>query len=497
MRAIRFDGSFAGWRDQARQLLLEGIEPQAVDWTPGLFDGDDTAPSPAGAASVSIPRELPALLADAARFRAHDRWALLYQVLWRVAQGDRSAMLAGDRDGSELQRRIKAVRREAHHMHAFLRFRPGDKGQGAPDYLAWHEPAHDVLDLGAEHFVPRMGRHSWLIGTPEGLAHFDGEHLAYQSPCPPGLREAIEGQDDPSESLWTAYYRSTFNPSRLNPEVMRSHMPARFWKHLAEGALIPELVADARTGRQRLAQAPEVGARQGKEVLIASDAAQPERAPDTRLDQCRRCHIWRNATCAVPGEGPAQARIMLVGEQPGDQEDLAGRPFLGPAGQVLQRALAEAGLSRQAVYLTNAVKHFKWEPRGGALGRAATRWHATPKPAEIRACHPWLARELEEHQPQWVVALGRTALASLLGLHDPQRIRLADYLGKPLRHEGRWISVAPHPAAVLRNRDGGEQLYRELVDALRQAQQGEGAVSGSDGPGLPRTLPATGHRSCS
>ena len=95
-------------------------------------------------------------------------------------------MLAGDRDGSELQRRIKAVRREAHHMHAFLRFRPGDKAQGAPDYLAWHEPAHDVLDLGAEHFVPRMGRHSWLIGTPRGWRISMANGWSTSRPARPG-----------------------------------------------------------------------------------------------------------------------------------------------------------------------------------------------------------------------------------------------------------------------------------------------------------------------
>lgn len=475
MQPVRFSGQFADWRRVSRRLLASGATPASLTWQVD-GDGEDLfadAPMAADEAAantpVRVPRDLPALLEQAARFRAEDRWALLYRILWRVCGGDRTAMLAGDPDGGELHRRIKAVRREAHHLHAFLRFRERDAALGAPQFVAWHDTAHDVLDLGAEHFAKRMGRHTWLVATPEGVARFDGQRLHYQRPCPADIRAFAEGLRDDGEALWQAYYTSTFNPARLNPKVMLSHMPARFWKHLPEGPLIPDLMSRARAGQQRLAQAAAVGEQPGRQVLIARERAQPQRQLPSSLDTCRNCDIWRDATQAVPGQGPARASIMLVGEQPGDHEDLAGRPFIGPAGEVLARALAAAGLSRDALYLTNAVKHFKWEPRGGPTGRSATRKHATPKPAEIRACHGWLDKEVREVNPRVIVALGRTALASLLEVHDPQRLRLADFTGRPFRHLGRWILVGPHPAAILRTQDGGAALYDTLVQALAEA----------------------------
>jgi len=464
--------SFEDWRQEAKRLVLAGVAPHEVDWQGhagllgGLLDATCNGEPPR---ALRIPRALPELLASAARFRAEDRWALLYRVLWRVVAGDRSAMLAGDIDGSELHRRIRAVRREAHHMHAFLRFRPCQASD--VEFIAWHEPAHEVLDLGAEHFIGRMGRTRWAIATPDGAACFDGRALRYSHPCPPALMRLAREGDERDDALWQTYYQSTFNPARLNEKAMRGHMPVRFWQHLPEARLVPQMVSEARAGQQRLAQAADVGERDGKAVLIARERAQPARPATSALQDCQACAIWRNATCAVPGEGPQQASIMLVGEQPGDLEDLAGRPFVGPAGQVLNDALHVAGLGRDGLYLTNAVKHFKWAPRGGPTSRGATRLHASPKPAEIQACRPWLDEELNRVRPQVVVALGRTALASLLEVHDPQRIRLADFSGQPMRHKDFWLLVAPHPAAILRSREGGEMRRAELVAVLKQANQ--------------------------
>ncbi|WP_308811775.1 UdgX family uracil-DNA binding protein [Stutzerimonas azotifigens] len=464
--------SFDDWRQEARRLVLAGVAPHEADWqgNTGLLDGLlDATGSGDPPRTLRIPRALPELLASAARFRAEDRWALLYRVLWRVVTGDRSAILAGDSDGSELHRRIKAVRREAHHLHAFLRFRPCQATE--VEFIAWHEPAHEVLDLGAEHFIGRMGRTRWAIATPDGAACFDGHALHYRHPCPPALTRLAKVVDERGDALWQTYYQSTFNPARLNEKAMRGHMPVRFWQHLPEARLIPQMVSEARAGQQRLAQAADVGERDGKAVLIARERAQPARPTTSALQDCQACAIWRNATCAVPGEGPQQASIMLIGEQPGDLEDLAGRPFVGPAGQVLNDALLAAGLERDALYLTNAVKHFKWEPRGGSTSRGATRLHATPKPAEIQACRPWLDEELNRIRPRVVVALGRTALASVLKMHDPQRIRLADFGGQAIRHEHFWLLVAPHPAAILRSRGDAEVRLAELVAALEQANR--------------------------
>jgi uracil-DNA glycosylase len=180
------------------------------------------------------------------------------------------------------------------------------------------------------------------------------------------------------------------------------------------------------------------------------------------LDECRRCELWKHATQGVGGAGPLGARIMLVGEQPGDLEDRAGAPFVGPAGLVLDRALAAAGLDRRAVYITNAVKHFKWELRG------KRRMHKTPAQREIEACYYWLEKELARVAPAVVVALGATALKALVG---SSRATLDAARGTPFRHEGRWIVATYHPSYVLRVPGGAmkAQAFDVMVAALKQA----------------------------
>ncbi|KVL23403.1 MULTISPECIES: UdgX family uracil-DNA binding protein [unclassified Burkholderia] len=198
----------------------------------------------------------------------------------------------------------------------------------------------------------------------------------------------------------------------------------------------------------------------------APDAPAPppdDEAPRT-LDACRRCALWEHATQPVPGAGPVDATIMLVGEQPGDQEDRAGMPFVGAAGRMLDRALDEAGIERSHVYLTNAVKHFKWEPRG------KRRLHKTPAQREVAACRYWLERELAAVQPRVVVALGATALRAVLQDNDATLERTR----APVRtDDGRLVVATYHPSYVLRTRgaDSREHAYRTLVDALRTASR--------------------------
>lgn len=275
MHNQEFDGSFAGWRQAARQLLSQNVAPHAVSWcaaqsAASLFDGlDMAAPALSHSGPLRIPKELPALLESAACFRTENRWALLYRVLWRVVHGERAAMLAGDVDGSELHRRIKAVRREIHHMHAFLRFRSRDPLAGAPAFVAWHVPAHDILEQAVEHFAERLGNASWLIATPEAAALWDGREMQILRPCPPALSALARNQHDPGEALWLAYYSSTFNPARLNQSVMQTNMPVRFWKDLPEGPLIARLISQARAGAQADGQAAAVAARPGKRIRLA------------------------------------------------------------------------------------------------------------------------------------------------------------------------------------------------------------------------------------
>jgi len=183
-----------------------------------------------------------------------------------------------------------------------------------------------------------------------------------------------------------------------------------------------------------------------------------------QASQCRACPLWKNATQTVFGEGPPHARIMLVGEQPGDKEDLAGRPFVGPAGQMLDRALEEAGIDRAKVYVTNAVKHFKFFPRG------KIRLHQKPTTPEIKACRPWYERELATVRPHLVVAMGATAAQCVFGKTTPIN-----------RNRGRTIELASgitalvtvHPSYLLRLPDENAKAreYERFVDDLKIAAE--------------------------
>jgi DNA polymerase len=194
---------------------------------------------------------------------------------------------------------------------------------------------------------------------------------------------------------------------------------------------------------------------------MASKSSDLERLREEAAS-CRACPLWKNATQTVFGEGPKHAPIMMVGEQPGDKEDLAGKPFVGPAGKMLDRALEEAGVDRNKVYVTNAVKHFKFVPRG------KIRLHQKPTTPEIKACRQWYERELATIEPELVVALGATAAQSVFGKITPinkNRGRLIDL------EEGRKALVTVHPSYLLRlpDEDAKAREYRRFVEDLKFA----------------------------
>jgi DNA polymerase len=199
-----------------------------------------------------------------------------------------------------------------------------------------------------------------------------------------------------------------------------------------------------------------------------SDPAKADQQPAT-LDECRRCDLWRDATQPVGGQGARRAKLMLVGEQPGDQEDLAGKPFVGPAGALLDDALEAAGIERRDVYVTNAVKHFKWELRG------KRRLHKTPAQKEVAACHYWLEAELAAVRPAVIVALGGTALKSVL---QSGKVTLKEHMDHPVQYEGRWVVATYHPAFALRvpDRHARAEARAAIVAALERAKRlAEGA----------------------
>ena len=198
--------------------------------------------------------------------------------------------------------------------------------------------------------------------------------------------------------------------------------------------------------------------------MIRHAAPTPDSLKDLREEAagCRACHLYKNATQTVFGEGPQDSQVMLVGEQPGDKEDLAGKPFVGPAGQMLDRALDEAGIDRRRVYVTNAVKHFKFVPRG------KIRLHQKPNTPEIKACRQWYERELAAIRPDLVVAMGATAAQSVLGKITPinrNRGRLIDL------DDGTRALVTVHPSYLLRLPDAEAKAleYRRFVEDLKMA----------------------------
>jgi DNA polymerase len=206
--------------------------------------------------------------------------------------------------------------------------------------------------------------------------------------------------------------------------------------------------------------------------MMAADEeyAHPATPPDTSswsqlresARDCTACHLYKNATQTVFGEGPKSAPIMLVGEQPGDYEDVAGKPFVGPAGKIMDRALEEAGIDRKKVYVTNTVKHFKWEPRG------KRRLHKKPNAREIAACRPWLEAELRAIHPKLVVAMGATAAQTIFG----PTFRVTRERGKVLSSKlAPKVVATVHPSSLLRQPDeeSREREYKHFVADLRKA----------------------------
>jgi uracil-DNA glycosylase family protein len=189
------------------------------------------------------------------------------------------------------------------------------------------------------------------------------------------------------------------------------------------------------------------------------------------VQKCRGCELYKNATQAVFGEGGEHARLIFIGEQPGDQEDLQGHPFVGPAGKMLDRALEEVGLDRGETYVTNAVKHFKWTP----APRGKRRIHSKPSAREVKACNPWLVREISRIKPEVIVTLGATAGQSLFGA----KFRLGEMRGKIIR-DTQWapaVVCTVHPSAILRIPDR-EERHREYAGFVRDLKMAHGVTGG-------------------
>jgi uracil-DNA glycosylase len=459
------DDEEAAFRTAARRAIALDVAPRDITFVdadqPSLFPPlPDDAPDHA----FAVPRSYGELLHDAISHSAADRCDLLYDVLWRIRHGERDlAANPADAAVARLAEYARNVRRDIHKMHAFLRFRPRAL-DGHTLYVAWFEPRHFTLRRAAPFFVDRFTNMDWLIATPIGTAAWGSGRLVFGPPVTRPPDEADPVLDD----VWLTYYRTTFNPARVRLKAMMSEMPRHFWANMPETAAIPDMVAEAEA---RVAQmqtkaadaAPRFAERIAARAHPISDPPHHADAPLDRLGAevaaCQRCPLHEAATQAVCGEGPHDARIMVVGEQPGDQEDLAGKPFVGPAGQLFDRALAEAGLDRAALFVTNAVKHFKYQPRG------KRRIHQKPNAGEVTACRFWLEREIAILRPVLVVALGATAAGALA-----QRAVSVTRERGPMRFGDSPGFVTVHPSYLLRLPDENSKAdaWRAFVADLRR-----------------------------
>ncbi|WP_372896229.1 UdgX family uracil-DNA binding protein [Stieleria sp.] len=461
MRFVKVQ-TFDQWRTEARRLLLSDVPPEQVAWMAddeqlSLFDSNGDAELPATQASFTVPKAFLDLARTVACHRVGTRWSLLYRTLWRLMHGERHLLqITTDEDVDALMTMRKAVTRDVHKMKAFVRFRKVIDSDGRAVYVAWHRPDHRIVRLAAPFFSRRFSGMNWSILTPDESVTWDQTSLQYG----PGIPVSDAPDDDALEELWKTYYASIFNPARVKVDTMKREMPVRHWPTLPETSLIDDL----------LQSAPErVAAMVDQNEGFAETAMHymPERIDLESLRAavvgCHACDLHQHATQPVFGEGPPDARIVLVGEQPGDREDLDGRPFVGPAGKLLDDALSQAGIRRSDVYLTNVVKHFKFtEP---PTSRGKRRLHQKPNAREVFACRPWLEAELMLIQPVAILCLGATPSQALFG-RDFQvskhrgEIRATDWCDRTM---ATW-----HPAAILRMPDARRrtEMQQQLIDDL-------------------------------
>ncbi|MDO9405281.1 MAG: UdgX family uracil-DNA binding protein [Polaromonas sp.] len=500
---LRHQSDLEGFSRAARGLVAQNIAPRHTSWhvrdarVHDLFaqaaratdDGSDgpvnaMAPDlPADAPPIHVPALFPPLCETVILHNDPNRFGLLYRILWRLLHEPGLRHDPLDADIVAAQHMAQAVRRDMHKMKAFVRFRSvqdetfQSHPEDGPLHVAWFEPEHHIVEAVAPFFARRFTQMRWAILTPERSVEWNCVGCATAKPLKPargrtkstdaadeglaalrfgpGARREDAPPPDAGEALWLTYYQHIFNPARLKLKMMQKEMPRKYWHNLPEANLIHPLAAGAHERATQMVQQPATHTLR-RLPAVAPQPHQAEKdlavlAPGERVrslaqlraatNRCRECPIGEHATQSVCGEGPRQSAVMFVGEQPGDQEDLRGHPFVGPAGQLFDRALAQLGIARDDVFVANAVKHFKYELRG------QRRIHKTPTQREAAACLHWLEDEISIVKPQILVALGSTAARSLLGRAVPVLANRGQLLE---RDDGRRVLVTLHPSALLR-----------------------------------------------
>ncbi|PRY93738.1 DNA polymerase [Hasllibacter halocynthiae] len=444
-------GTWEAFRSELRRVAAAGVPPEEVSWSRGTAEGGlDLVPE----ADLAPRREAraPKAFAGFARLVAHhsdpERFALLHLLLDRL-QSEKGLMeVRTDPLLTRLYRMEKAVRRDLHKMHAFVRFREVDAQGPRRRFAAWFEPDHPIVEPGAEHFAKRFADMDWTIATPDLTAVFEDGTLR--------IEDADAGPppaEDATQALWNTYYSNIFNPARLKPDAMRAEMPKKYWRNLPEARLIPSLIAGAEARVRAMREAaPTIAPARAAAVAAQLREKTMDGGPDLfghnslaalNADAEARYPYREGITQLVPGEGPADADLMVVGEQPGDQEDLAGRPFVGPAGQLFDRLAEKAGLPRDRVYVTNATKHFKYEPRG------KFRMHKSPTLTEIKNVRWWLDEERALIDPKVILAMGGSAAYALTG-NKKDMLKRRSSVETAMGGRGEPVFITVHPSFLLR-----------------------------------------------
>ena len=262
MRTVVIQPTFEAWRAAARGLLSQRVPPEQVFWSDDslespLFAADGSAES-APSVTPRVPAAFLEIARSAAAHRDPRRWGLLYQLLWRITHGGEKHLLGmpTDPDVRQIQQWCKAVGRDIHKMHAFVRFRlvAIDEATGREQFVAWFEPEHRIVRLASPFFVKRFAGMDWSILTPDECAHWDGAALCFTA----GVSRDGAPEDDALDELWRTYYRSIFNPARLKVSAMQSEMPKKYWKNLPEAPLIAGLIADSRKRVQTMLETEEL-----------------------------------------------------------------------------------------------------------------------------------------------------------------------------------------------------------------------------------------------
>lgn len=492
-----FPQTFQQWKDLSRDFLQRRVRPEAIQWKIdlnqldlfGLEESLDFSPvAVEGQVESSLPRKgsntslseqaqekgdaetkssiahrLPPLtevrvsrefLKSAETIgliRSGHAWDILYRVLFRMQFGERNLLRnSADPDVREFYLLEKSVRRDIHKMHAFVRFKEVIEGD-THKYVAWYAPDFDIIEAVAPFFRNRFGDRPFSIYSPFKSLHWDLNKLSFSK----GIDRHEFQHQDHFDQVWKSYYQSIYNPARLNLSAMLKEMPKKFWSEMPEAHIIQELVRKSPHLLQEM---------QGRQYKLA------EVPPTHDLDElklalqnCTSCDLYEKSTQAVFGAGDRQAQIMVIGEQPGDEEDKQGTPFVGPSGQLLKKVLNEIEVNLDSLYFTNVVKHFAWSE-----GESGRRLHKTASARQQSICRPWLEAEIQAVKPRLIIGLGRTASLFLLGKKvNMEEMRGQVFEGLPWAEK---VLITWHPSALLRapSQDEKAKMLKSFKQDLKR-----------------------------